>query len=484
MDPERTAAWVAGMATGIAALIALACWPGCRTPRQLLPGIPGLDGRPPATATEREKPVAIGAIFVRGTGVPADSTASWPSFRGPGRDNLHLDGPALADAWPEAGPPQRWQVILGEGHAAPAIHRGRVFIMDYDETERADMLRCLSLADGREVWRRGHHLQVKRNHGMSRTIPAVTDDAVVAIGPRGHVLACDPASGDLRWGIDLVAEHGAKIPGWYTGQCPLIIDGDTVVVAPAGPQALLLGIALDTGEIRWRTPNPDGWEMSHASVMPMDLDGRRTLVYAAVGGVCGIAADGPDAGRILWRTAAWAPNVAVPSPVVLPDGRLFLCAGYGAGGAILRIVPGQEDGTFAALLEHQVKPSGGLSSEQQTPLFLDGHLFAILPKDAGPRRNEFVCVDPGDISAIRWGSGRTERFGLGPYLAADGKFLILDDRGTLTMAAATAEGWRRLAKAEVIPRGRDAWGPLAIADGLLLLRDSTRLLCLDLRASR
>jgi outer membrane protein assembly factor BamB len=477
MNVEKTASWLAGTVTTAVAAVALGCWLGCGSGPEIRLGLPGMDGRPESSPEATEAPVVIGGLFAQGDGEPAVSDASWPGFRGLNRDNI-LDGSLpLADRWPEGGPPRLWELAVGEGHAAPSVHRGRVYLLDYLEDEKADMLRCLSLADGREIWRRGHHVQVKRNHGMSRTIPAVTDRAVVTIGPRGHVMACDPVNGNLLWGIDLVAEHGAKIPGWYTGQCPLL-DGDVAVLAPAGPEVLLLGVDAVTGAERWRTPNPGGWVMSHSSVMPMTLAGQRMYVYVAVGGVCGVAADGPEVGRILWQTNAWNQNVVAPSPVILPDGRIFLGAGYGGGGMMLRVVAG-EDG-FTVVPGQRVKPAEGFCSEQQTPVFLAGHLFGILPKDAGARRNELVCCHPDDLAAIVWSSGKTERFGLGPYLVADNKFLILEDSGVLTMAEATTAGYRRLAQARILD-GRDAWGPLALADGRLLLRDSTRLLCLDLR---
>ena len=66
-------------------------------------------------------------------------------------------------------------------------------------------------------------------------------------------------------------------------------------------------------------------------------------------------------------------------------------------------------------------------------------------------------------------------------LFADGKLFILDDEGTLSMLKVNRSGFTVLAQANVIPDGRDAWGPPAYVDGLLLLRDSTRLVCLDLR---
>ena len=135
--------------------------------------------------------------------------------------------------------------------------------MDYDREHRQDALRCLSLADGQEIWRYAYPVAVKRNHGMSRTVPALTDKIVVAMGPKCHVVCLDTDSGNLRWGMDLVRQFGTTVPPWYAGQCPLI-DGDAVILAPAGPQAMLIAVSAagtngQTGDILWRTPNPRGW---------------------------------------------------------------------------------------------------------------------------------------------------------------------------------------------------------------------------------
>ena len=77
---------------------------------------------------------------------------------------------------------------------------------------------------------------MKRNHGYSRTIPAVTDKYLVSIGPRSHVMCLDPLNGDLLWTIDLEKEYGIPgtekgriTPDFYSGQCPLI-DNDVAVI--------------------------------------------------------------------------------------------------------------------------------------------------------------------------------------------------------------------------------------------------------------
>jgi outer membrane protein assembly factor BamB len=286
-------------------------------------------------------------------------------------------------------------------------------------------------------------------------------------------MCVDAETGALLWGIDLVEDYGAEIPPWYTAQCPLI-DGGVAVLAPAGT-SLLIGIRCDTGSVVWETPNPGAWTMSHSSVMPMTLDGKKMYVYAADGGVAGVSAEEEDRGRLLWSSSLWEPEVVAPSPVALEDGKIFLTAGYGAGSTMIEV---RRDGDSYSVRElYAYAPGEGLSCEQQTPVYFRGFLYGIAPKDGGSFRNQFLCADP-DSGAVRWSSGKTERFGLGPFLVVDEMFLILSDDGTLSLVDVSADSFSLLARRKVL-EGRDAWAPMAMAGGKLLLRDSRQLVCLD-----
>jgi len=103
-----------------------------------------------------------------------------------------------------------------------------------------------------------------------------------------------------------------------------------------------------------------------------------------------------------------------------------------------------------------------------------------LPKDAGSLRNQFVCVDPSDTKKMVWTSGQTARFGLGPFIIADNKFYILDDEGTLTIIKPSTSKYIQLDQVKVIKDGSDAWAPIAIADGYMLLRDSKTMVCINM----
>jgi outer membrane protein assembly factor BamB len=79
-----------------------------------------------------------------------------------------------------------------------------------------------------------------------------------------------------------------------------------------------------------------------------------------------------------------------------------------------------------------------------------------------------------------WTSGQSARFGLGPFFIADNKFFILDDEGTLTIIKPSTSKYIQLDQVKVIKDGADAWAPLAIADGYLLLRDSKTMVCINM----
>lgn len=456
----------------LAGAVALALWLGVG------PGV-AVELRVP---TEAEEPkldtvAAVEGRLTRGDGEPSDLPGSWPCFRGPDRDGVGREGFPLAREWPEGGPPVVWEIAVGDGHAGAAIHNGRVYVLDYDTTREEDALRCLSLADGREIWRWSYGVRIKQNHGMSRTVPAVTDDYVVALGPKCHVTCLDSTTGDHKWTMDLAREYGTKVPLWYAAQCPIIDDG-IAVIAPAGSDVLMMGIDCESGLVLWKTPNRRRWEMPHSSIVPMALGGRRTYVYAGMRGVIGVSAD--DGSR-LWESVAWRGKMAVaPSPVVAGEGRVLVSAGYGVGAVMLGL---REEGRkVVAEPLFTLKPSV-FGSEQHSAVYYEGYVYGVRPS------GDLACLDTD--GNVLWTSGKGARFfkGYGPIMIADGMIIAMEPgstrkpRNLLRLVEATPEGYRQLAEAKVLG-GHDAWGPMALAGGRLIVRDFNTMRCLDLRAKR
>jgi len=308
---------------------------------------------------------------------------------------------------------------------------------------------------------------------MSRTVPAVTDDFVVAMGSKCHVTCLNRKTGELLWTLDLVKDFGTEVPQWYTSQCPLIDEGK-VILAPGG-SSLVMAVDCRTGKILWETPNPDGWAMTHSSLLPMSFAGKRFYVYCGgatrSGGVVGVSADD---GTVLWQTDKWRLRTNVPMPVPMGEGRLFLTAGYGqtqSGCAILRL--SAQDGRIEADLEFEAG-TDLFGSMQQTPILYDGHIYGV------GMDKQLACLDLQ--GQVLWRSSSVHTFGYGAYTIAHGKLFIIDDDGMLTLVKPSPDGYQPLAEAEIFEDGNECWGPMAVASGRLILRDLTRVVCLNVRS--
>jgi outer membrane protein assembly factor BamB len=432
---------------------------------------PGADNRPEGSSRTIND-VLIGEFFMRYNDESSLLQGKWSCFRGADFSNI-IRTPEAINVMGDY--PVEWSFTTGEGHAAPVIFNGMVFILDYDESLSSDALRCFSLESGKELWRRWYRVPMKRNHGFSRTAPVVSQQYVITVGPQGHVMCCDPFSGNLKWSIDMQKQFKTEIPFWYTGQCPRI-DDNTLVLAPAGDETLLMGINCDSGEIIWQTPNSIGYKMSHSSISPMTLGGKKTYVYAGVGGVCGISAEKNDLGTLLWHVEKWQPSVVAPSPMQLSQNDIFVVAGYGSGGALLQV--NNPSGKWNASVKEQYKPSEGMSSEQQTPILYNNLIMSIMPKDGGAMRGRLVLHTPSDLHKPVWSS--EERFGLGPYLAINNNLFVFNDDGELYVYEIQPKSMKLLKKQHIIEEGVDAWGPMAYADGRLIVRDAHNVYCLKI----
>jgi outer membrane protein assembly factor BamB len=426
------------------------------------PRVAGQDNRPEATQEQAlsGKPEGMLETF---DGVASDIPGSWPNFRGVYFNGVIQSETPMAKQWPAEGPAKLWEVKLGEGYAAPAVYGGRVYLIDYDMERQRDAIRCFSLDDGEEIWRYSYPVKVKRNHGMSRTIPAVNGRYVVTMGPMCHVTCLDAKTGEFKWMIDLVGEYGTKVPLWYAGQCPLIVE-NKAILAPAGPEVLLMAVDCETGEVVWETSNPEKWEMTHCSILPMRFAGQQFYVYPGSRGVAGVSAKD---GTLLWQTDAWYLRTNVPTPVDCGDGKVFLSAGYNKGSMMLQLE--QKDGKVVPNVLFELSPEV-FGADQQTPIFYEGYIYGVRPDE------QLVCLDMA--GKIIWTSGSENKYGLGPYIIANGIIYLLDDDGVLSLIDAVPSGFHKITQAKVL-EGHESWGPPVLVAGRLLVRDLTTMVCLD-----
>ncbi|MGE5609925.1 MAG: polyvinylalcohol dehydrogenase, partial [Bacillota bacterium] len=151
--------------------------------------------------------------------------------------------------------------------------------------------------------------------------------------------------------------------------------------------------------------------------------------------------------------------------------RIFLSGGYGAGSMMLKLT--ENAGKIEPTILYRLPPSV-FGAEQHTPIYYKGHLYGLIPPTG-----QLACLSLEGKQL--WTSGGKNRFGLGPFMIADGMIIVLHENGTLMLVEATETGFKPIAQAKVIDDANEAWGPLALAGGRLIARDMTRMVCLDLR---
>ncbi|MFC1479758.1 PQQ-binding-like beta-propeller repeat protein [Planctomycetota bacterium] len=405
--------------------------------------------------------------LIQGKGKPAQDNGIWNQFRGPDRNGIASDKGLLRE-FPEQGPRIIWKKKLGEGHAGPAVYKGRVYVVDYDKDKREDVIRCFSLDNGEDIWSYSYYVKIKTNHGMSRTIPSVTEKYVVSIGPMCHVTCLDTQTGRLIWKKDLVKEYGSTVPPWYAGQCPFI-EGDSVILGIGGKDVLVMGIDLETGSEKWRTPNPDKSQMTHSTIVGLTFAGIKQYVYCGSMGIVGVSASD---GNVLWKNSSWRITPAnVPTPLIIGKDRILFTAGYGKEGALmLRLTEEQGKISYKEEFRLKIKLFG---NEQQTPLLYKDHVYGVISS------GEMACIDLNGKQL--WKSGRKNRYGIAPYCIADGMIYVLhDQKGTLHLLEASPEGFKEITRTRVL-HGHDAWAPMALVSGKLILRDVHDMVCIDVK---
>jgi outer membrane protein assembly factor BamB len=413
----------------------------------------------------------------------------------------------LAHSWPPEGPATLWTVDVGEGFAGPAARDGQVFFLDRIRDEQ-DVLRCLDLATGRELWRLGYDAPGSLPHNGSRNVPTVDEQYIFTVGPFGQFRCVDRATHQLLWAAHLVDDFKdpqtdtgksaetreeklarAQLPMWGMTQAPCLYK-DLVVVAPQTQSTGLVAYEKKTGKIQWRSGYIGRNWYSHVSPCLTTLAGVQQIIMLAQPSdpeksprdapPAIISSIDPDNGRILWKTQTPGPyKIPITEPLRVADDRLFITGGYTLGCLMLQVrrVGGEWEPT---LIFHRKTVAAFLHS----PILYHDRIFVTSFKDQGGSHSGLVCLSTEGEPL--WETGPALQFESGASLIADGLAFVMHGRtGQLYLFELSDSGPKLVAQAKVLDaRGGDAWAPMALSDGKLLVRDQHQMKCLEVRLAK
>ncbi len=447
-----------------------------------------------------------GLVAMFALAVTVAIAADWPGYLGPTHDAVSSET-GLARSWPETGPPVLWSFPLDRGYGGAAVSAGRVYVMGREDRKK-DVLHCLDLATGEELWSYAYDAPGRLSHPGGRSVPAVDGNRIYIAGPFGHLHCLSLETHRPLWSLNYWTQFGGgRLPMWALSQNPLVY-GDMVIVAPQTRQAAVAAFDKMTGAVRW-TSDPLPSRTGYVSPCVVTLAGEAHLVMISAGPSrrdlwgrrgnrggggrpAGAAAPAgqnekraapavkglvigldPADGSLLWSYDGWQCQTPVPNVTEIGGNRLFITGGYKAGSVAIQVEKGDDGYTVT-----EVFRTDGFGSHVHPPVLCDGHLYGQCTTNTG-RMDGLMCMDLD--GNIKWKTGKKPFFDKGGMLLADGMIIALAGaNGDLYLIEPSPEAFKPLATAEVLGTSQ-CWAPPALSDGRLLVRDQKQLVCVGLK---
>ena len=369
--------------------------------------------------------------------VLSSTAADWPNFRGPDHNGISKET-GWASQWSNGAPKQLWKAKVGLGFATLSVSNGRVYTTG--NASDTDTVFCFDADTGKALWKNSYPAprDAKYYEGGTSATPTVDGDRVYTISKRGILHCLGAADGKVVWTNNLQQELGAKIPEWgFAGS--FYIEGDLAILNFG-----TAGTALDkrTGKVVWTS----GTDVSgYSTPMPVNAGGERAVILAVKQDVVAVKIkDGKELWRFPWKTQY---DVNAPTPI-LSGSKVFISSGYNHGGGVFDI---------SQQPPKEIWNNKNMRNHMASSILWKGHLYGI-------DENQLRCLD-FDTGEVKW----TDKVsGKGALMIADGKLIVLSERGELLVAEASPAAFKPISRAQVV--GGKCWAAPVLANGKIYCR--------------
>lgn len=409
------------------------------------------------TVTAQRKPTAKSLV--------QNSTASapeWPQWGGRNR-NFKTQSGSLKESWPGSGPTQLWSRDLGEGHSAILVDNGKLYTM-YSRGSR-EFIISLDAATGKTLWEYGYDttlrgLDLEYGKGPHST-PLIVGNMIYAIGVAGRMHALDKLSGKIVWHHDLWGEYGGHRDDRGYSPSPIAYKNTVIAIVGGKGGQSLMAFDQKTGSVVWKNLN---YTPAPASPIIVSVSGQDQLIYFSTDEIVGCD---PNNGAYYWHhphKTQYGLNIS--TPVWGQDNIVFMSSAYGTGSRAIQLTRnGNQTSAKQLWANNRMRVHIG------TVVRLGDYAYGS-SGDFGPAPFTSINVKTGQVAWQDRSVGRSS------FLHADGKFILLDEDGTLALAKSGPNGLNVLAKAAVMKNV--AWTVPTLVGTKLYLRDRRTIVALDL----
>jgi len=434
-------------------------------------------------------------VFILLTCISLVNAQDWPQYLGPNR-NSKSDEKGILRSWPETGPEVLWTVNVGIGYGGPVIKDGKVYLLDRDD-KVGDNLRCFDLSSGKELWNFAYNAPGTVMFPGSRSVPAIDGNYIYTCGHYGDLYCVDINTHMPVWKKQIWTDFGGVLPDgepgfggpfptWAISQCPLVY-GDLLILASQAPDAGVVAYDKRSGELKWKTPSQGRVGYVSPTIVKIDGSDHLVMITASSGGRGGqelvpgnVVGIDPMNGNILWKFAEWQCGIPVPGAVDAGDNKLLITGGYELGALMIKVEK-KADGSYGTTELFRTVEFG---DQTKPPLLIDGYFYAQY--GTNNRRDGLTCMNMD--GEIMWKTKRDPDFNKGSMIYADGIILATDGAKKLFLIEPDPAGFKPLTSTELLAAppagegmaarfGTQNWAPIALADGKLLIRDQSRMMC-------
>jgi len=400
------------------------------------------------------------AVVLAAASCSTATAADWPRWRGPDLNGISQET-GWSFQWPADGPKQLWKVSVGIGFSSVTVSQGRVYTLGH--ANNTDTVFCFDTKTGTPVWKFSYmaKLDPKYYEGGPSATPTVDPDQGAGAGggriytfsKRGLLLCLDAGKGGVIWSNNVMESLKAEMPSWGFASS-VLVEGDACFV-----NAGAAGTAFDkkTGKILWSSGTDAA---GYSTPVPFDSGGERAVALCLKQDVAAVRVkDGVELWRYPWKTS-YDVNAADP---IISDDKVFISAGYDHGGALLDVSSGKA---------RLVWENKNMRNHFNSCVLLGGFLYGF-DGDAGKATTTLKCLELA-TGEVKW----AEKTGIGGLMAADGKLIVLTEKGELMVVAATPAGFKPISRAQVL--GGKCWTTPVLANGQIFCRNAKGdLACLD-----
>lgn len=382
-------------------------------------------------------------------------SADWVQWRGPQRNGVSLEKQWTSEKL-KGTPKIIWTRKVGRGYSAITVKNDYAWTLG--NTGKQDTIYCLNAKTGKQIWQYSYPCPGGSYPGP-RATPTIQDHFLYSCSRNGQVFCLNAKTGKVHWQRNLMQELQVPNISWGFSSSPLVWRG--TIFLNAGKN----GIALSarTGKTRWFSGKG---KAGYASPVIFRRKPAQLLIFGQQA-LCGVAAKtGALQWSFPWKTSY---DVNAADPLVAGD-LIFISSGYGKGCTLLEVKKNQV---------RQLWQNKKMRNHFSTSLLMDHYIYGI---DGNAGRGVLRCLDLHS-GQEKWSQAS---IGFGSLLAADGKLIILNERGRVFIAAASPDSYRELASSQVMPPGSGkCWTMPSLAHGRLYLRSSKGVVvCLDLRSTQ